>query len=339
MRTRRLYGGRILLAIAFAAAAASSGWSEKKDLSTAGETSEAGGRDIEPCTVLDETDRTVTTVSADGGRVVLDKNPERAVILMNSLLDLWYMAGGSAVGRGEGDTNVPEEASGVTVVGHVANPVLERILSLQPDLVILSETITDQLRLLEPLNENSVQTIVIPYDTYDDFLRITELFIRLNSGGEQERAKVADIRGEVDRIVASVPEVPEPPRVLILFASMGAIMAERSSSHTGAMVRALGGLNIADIPSFGTSDLVPFSIELVVAEDPDVVLVVTMGDLNAIRGMMARSIESNEAWSGVRAVRDGRVHYLPNYYFLYKPNERYPQAFSYLADILYPGEL
>jgi iron complex transport system substrate-binding protein len=293
-------------------------------------------RSLQPCTVLEESDASVTTVSGDGRTVVIDKSPDRVVVLMNSLLDLWYLSGGTAVGRVEGDTNVPEQAAEIQIVGHVANPVLERILKLEPQLAILSGTITNQLELLKPLAENGVQTIVIPYDTYDDFLRISELFIRLN-GDEAARAAVDEVREGVERVVASVPADADHPTALVLFASMGAIMAESSKSHTGQMVQRLGGVNIAEAPALGGADMIPFSMELVVAGDPEVVLIVTMGDINAIKGMIARDVEKNEAWAGISAVRSGRVHYLPNYYFLYKPNERYPEAFAYLAKILYPG--
>jgi iron complex transport system substrate-binding protein len=322
---------------AAALAAAALAMASKQEESLHRERAARPGGEVQPCTVLDETPETVTTLSGDGREVVLRKNPGRTIILMNSLLDLWYLSGGTAVGRVQGSTNVPEQAADIAVLGHVANPVLERILSLNPDLVILSGTITDQLKLLEPLEENGIQNIVIPYDTYEDFLRISDLFIRLNGPSPSVRGKIASIEREVQHIAASVPRDAEQPRVLILFASMGTIMAERSAGHTGAMVRDLGGVNIADDPSFGRAGMIPFSMELIVAGNPEVVLIVTMGDLGAIKGMINRSIESNEAWAGIEAVRNGRVHYLPNYYFLYKPNEQYPEAFAYLADILYPG--
>jgi iron complex transport system substrate-binding protein len=38
----------------------------------------------------------------------------------------------------------------------------------------------------------------------------------------------------------------------------------------------------------------------------------------------------------LRAVRDGRVHYLPKSLFLFKPNAAYPEAVRYLAAIFYP---
>jgi iron complex transport system substrate-binding protein len=72
-------------------------------------------------------------------------------------------------------------------------------------------------------------------------------------------------------------------------------------------------------------------------EDPDVILVTTMGDAEEIRDRALKDFTESEAWKSLRAVREGRLYFLPNDLFLYKPNSRFPEAFAALADRLYPG--
>jgi iron complex transport system substrate-binding protein len=62
-----------------------------------------------------------------------------------------------------------------------------------------------------------------------------------------------------------------------------------------------------------------------------------MGDVEKCRARVKEDIESNQAWASLRAVREGNVHYLPKDLYIYKPNERYPEAVENLAKILYPG--
>ena len=41
-------------------------------------------------------------------------------------------------------------------------------------------------------------------------------------------------------------------------------------------------------------------------------------------------------WKSLQAVKNNRVHFLPGDLFLYMPGPRYPEAFRYLAKLLYP---
>ena len=51
---------------------------------------------------------------------------------------------------------------------------------------------------------------------------------------------------------------------------------------------------------------------------------------------MADTFESNPAWTGLSAVRNGRYVLLPRDLFHYKPNARWGERYAYLAKILYP---
>ena len=80
-----------------------------------------------------------------------------------------------------------------------------------------------------------------------------------------------------------------------------------------------------------------FSFERLLVENPDVILVVTMGDAEALKEKFRREIMSQEAWKALKAEKEKRVHFLPADLFLYQPGTRYPEAFRYLAKLLYPG--
>jgi iron complex transport system substrate-binding protein len=105
------------------------------------------------------------------------------------------------------------------------------------------------------------------------------------------------------------------------------------------MAAMLNGVNVVE--KFGHNiggNRLPFSMERLVMENPDIIFVTTMGDSAKFRVRMKKEIMSDPVWKSLRAVKNGNVHFLPNALFLYKANEHYDQAFLYLAKLLYPQE-
>lgn len=83
--------------------------------------------------------------------------------------------------------------------------------------------------------------------------------------------------------------------------------------------------------------MTPYSLEKLVAADPDMVLVVTMGsNLEDVEKRLRKDVQSNPAWASLRAVKEGRVAFLPSELFQLNPGLKYPAAFEYLAKTVYP---
>ena len=76
-------------------------------------------------------------------------------------------------------------------------------------------------------------------------------------------------------------------------------------------------------------------MEAIVAADPDVILVTTMGDEEKAVANFEDTLQADPAWRSLRAVQDGRVYMLDKALFHYKPNERWAESYETLADILY----
>ena len=288
--------------------------------------------------IKNETDDRLVVFDADGNEVTLTKRPDRAIINYTSMLGLWYLAGGRAVGRPDtrGLKGVPEGAWDIETTGHVANPNLEKIISLEPDFVVLSGTMDIQRRIKEVLDQYEVENILLNYEHYHDFLNILDLFVRIVDEDGVVESLVPGIQTEVGRIIDSCRGF-DPPRFLSLFASTRDVLVELNDSHTARIAAMLGGENIAGAvtPRRGQKRI-NLSMERIVQAQPEVILVTVMGDMTEIQDKMKEDLAVDQAWKGLDAVREGRVHYLPNDLFLYKPNERFPEAFTYIAELLYP---
>jgi iron complex transport system substrate-binding protein len=288
--------------------------------------------------IIGETENTVTILDSFQQEIVLTKRPQRVIVQYTSMLGVWYMAGGKVVGRPatRSERGVPAAAMEVETTGHVANPNVEKMLSLAPDLVVLSGSMEVHGRIKEVFDQNGIENISLDYENYDDFVRILDLFVRLNGKEELTNNPVPVMQDEVNRIVG-MHNNGRGPTFLSLFASSRDVSVELNGSHTAYIASMLGGRNIAEgAASRLNRTRVTLSLERIVEAQPEVILVTVMGELSQIKERMSQEFESSPAWNGLEAVRTGSVHYLPYDLFLYKPNERFPEAFQFIADLLYP---
>lgn len=290
-----------------------------------------------PDFILEETDNAVKYKDPLGNEVEISKKPKRVVVLQNSILDLWYLAGGEAIGRVSGTTNVPEEAMDIEIVGKGFTPNTEKLLALKPDLVVMSATSKSHKEFKNILDENNIQSVYVNtnYEPYKQFKNVLYLFSAINDTKDMFNEKIGNVEKEVNDLVAKI-ENEEKPKVLVAFSTTKSISTELPTSLTGEMVDILKAQNIVKDTKVEGAVKVDFSIERIIEQDPDIILITTMGDMTKVEKRIKEDLEANEAWASLRAVKEGKVYQLPKDMFTYKPNARYPEAFEYLAKILYP---
>ncbi len=278
---------------------------------------------------------TISIMDGLGKQVVLKKNPKRVVCLYTSYLDLWDLAGGKVVGRSEGSENVPEAAKSVDTVGLQNEPNVEKILALQPDLVIMSSGISSQVSLIPMFEKNNIQCLALDYIDFGDYLNMLKIFTDLTGNKEAYKAKGLDVKEKVESIIARVPK-DKKPSVLLLFGTSKSVSARLPDTTVGRMLEELGTENIAYDPGLKVEEMKIFSMEKVIEKDPDFIFVQTMGNAAEAQERIKKDVESNPAWGSLTAVKEGRYILLPKDLFLFKPNERYAEAYEELAKLLYP---
>lgn len=306
-------------------------------LSITGITSCSGGSDkpvnLKP-KIIKETATHIEYSEYSGKIIKIRKKPKRVVILFSSLLDLWYFSGGKAIARVEGKINVPKAAENIEIVGTLGNPNLEKIISLKPDLVIINREMRNQRKIESFLRTSKIQFIEFSYINYHDFLFIADLFFRIN-GNNKSLSKIEKIRNEVNSIIAKCPD-SNNPLAMITFASSNNVTAELPAGDTGTILSMLKGRNIATKSPINQGSRVDLSIEKITVMNPDIMLVKMMGKQEKVKAKLDSYFKNNSSLKEIKAIKENRIYYLPRKYFMYKPNARYPEAFRYLAEILYP---
>jgi iron complex transport system substrate-binding protein len=226
----------------------------------------------------------------------------------------------------------PEAAVSIPTlaVSHSVGPNLEQLVAADPDLVILSPTFARFTDTIEDATEAPV--LVYRIDAIADVPAKARTFGRLI--GKPERGAALAQRMH-ERIAAITPPADvQGPEVFALFGTPQAFFAFLPDSYLGSMVEHLGGTLITEgSPAANLStQLTPFSMEYLIEADPDVILMVHHGPA----GEMVDELREHPAWSGLTAVREGRVHRVSQWLFMMHPGPRANEALNVLRPLLYP---
>ncbi|TJX13526.1 ABC transporter substrate-binding protein [Tissierella creatinini] len=282
------------------------------------------------------TEDNVSFVDGSGEEVSIHKNPKRVVVLFSSFLDIWTKNGGELIGMVEDTSGSPIPGTeGVETVGRTGAISLEKIISLEPDLVILSSNTSSQMEMVPSLKQNNIPVIAFDYKFKEDYYKMVKLFTAINEREDLYEENVLAIEKEIQEIVEKTSE-EKPKKVFLMFASSKSLEARGSNSTVGEIFADLNAVNITDESGVPFEDQ-SFSMEKLIEEDPEYIFVITMGsDMEKVQDKIKADAESNPAWASLSAVKNNKYIFLPKELFTYKANERYAEAYEYVAKILYP---
>lgn len=275
----------------------------------------------------------VSFTDALGQTVTVDR-PERVSVVMGSFAETWMLAGGELAGvtqdaYDERSLVLPET---VTNLGSMKTPSMELLIALQPDFIILSSKVAEHVALRDTLSSMGVTSAYFEVESFEQYLSMLKICTDITGRADLYEQNGTAVRAQIDAAIAKSEGKPSSTVLYIRAFSTGA-NAKGSDNMTGAMLRDLGCVNIADSDESLLEDL---SMEKIIQEDPDYIFVATMGAssekaLEAIK----ESYQSNPAWKDLSAVKNDRYIVLPKDLFHYKPNARWGESYGMLADILY----
>ena len=259
---------------------------------------------------------------------------DRVVSLYGSFAEAWTLAGGTLVGTTSDAVEERGLALGeeVAIIGSVKSPALEEVLAAAPDFVILSADTAAQVELHDALVDAGAPHAYYRVDTFEDYLEMMEQFCALTGREDLYEKNALEVERQIEGVRA-LTAGEEQPSVLLLRAYATGVKAKGADQLAGAILADLGADNLVERYQ---SLLEELSMEEILAADPDVILIVTMGDEAEALAYLEANFESNPAWAGLTAVKNDRVEVLPKELFHYKPNARWGESYAYLAKILYP---
>jgi len=266
-------------------------------------------------TVTDDLQRTVT----------LPASARRIVSLAPSITESLFAIGAGEQVVGVTDyCNFPPEATRRQHVGGMITPSIETIVSLKPDLILVSmegNLREDFLRLVDL----HAPVVVTNPRTLDDIAHSLHLLGTLTGHTDQADSLVRHLTGQRQRILERISARRQ--RVL-MFVSLQPLIAVGAGTFLHDLLTCAGASNLAA----HTGMTYPaYSREAMTAEDPDVLLI-----LSDALPVLERVTALFPEWARLTAVQKGRV-FLVNADLVSRPGPRAVDGLELLVSLIQTG--
>lgn len=263
-----------------------------------------------------------------GREVTINEVPQRIISFGPNITEILFALGLEEKVVGVSDfSDYPEAAKEIAKVGNAFSPSLEKIVELEPDLVLTVE----HEQLNAELEALGLTFLILEPRDIDGILDDIELVGKITDTEKAADDLVTEMRDSISRITALVEDAPE---VSVFFIVDGTDLTSPwtvgPTSFIHALITMAGGENIA---MAAAGDWVQFSIEQVVSADPDIIIIQTM--TGGIPTVSKEVLEQNAAWREMTAVKEDEIYFI-NGDLVSRPGPRITQGLEGLAEIIHP---
>ncbi len=285
-----------------------------------------------PCLSIAEGDEATkypfTFVDNLGREVTLPSVPQRIVSIGPANTEILF-----AIGAGEWVVGVdrfsdyPPAAKQLEQVGGLISPAFDKVVALNPDLVIVGISIDrDSIDKLASLGLN---VALIAPSNLNDIYKAIQLIGQMTHRQSQSEKVVADMQARVKAVRAVVAKIPKEQRLRVFYELWhDPLRSAGPGSFIHDLMEMAGGINIAG----DTKTPWPhFSLETLVARDPQAIFITRKESLQELKD------GHRKLWSGLAAVRTSRI-YLLNGDEISRPGPRSVRALEAIVRALYPEQ-
>lgn len=270
-----------------------------------------------PLTLTDDEQATVT-IPAEPKRIV-SLTPATTELLFE--LDL----GDRVVGRVQDVSLYPPEAGPIPEVATFGAVDVEKIVGLEPDLVVAGGNNFNPPESVARLRTLGIPVLVVYASDVEGVFRDLELTARAVGRATEGSALVADLRGVFGTVASATKDVARP-RVFYEIDATGAIYGPADKSFLAEMIRLAGG----DPITTGSADKFDIPLERLIAADPQIIL---LGD--SAYGVTAEQVAGRAGWNVMAAVRDAGIRPIDDV-VVTRPGPRLGEGLLSLVEAIHP---
>ncbi|NWF99304.1 MAG: ABC transporter substrate-binding protein [Nitrospirae bacterium] len=246
--------------------------------------------------------------------------PQRIISLAPSITEELYLLG--IENRIIGVTTYCKKPIQAQKVGTIIEVNIEKVISLQPDLVLATSLTNPKAK--EKLKNLGIKVITFP--SAKNFREICEQFLELGKiVGREKKAEEIVYRAKktVSSLKQKVKELPKP-KVLVQVGAKPLWVAPEDS-FVNDLIESAGGINIVVDSKTGL-----YSREEVLKQNPDVIIITTMG----IVGKEEKKIW--QKYKTISAVRNNRIYIVDSDRFCSPTPVSFVDTLKEMVNILHP---
>jgi iron complex transport system substrate-binding protein len=269
-----------------------------------------------PFTFLDDNKREITLTSA----------PKRIISIGPANTEILFAIGAEQLLVGvDRYSDYPEAAKKIERVGGLLSPFFDKIVALNPDLVIVGTSTHPEI--MDKLVALNLRVASIAPKNLDKIYQRIELFGQICDKSAEADQVVRQMKDRVKSVREVVEIIPKSERKTVFYEVWyDPLQSAGPGSFIHALIELGGGINIAGDAKTAWP---LFSLETVVARNPQVIFTTRKKSVTEL-------LEGHrKAWNRISAVEAKRVYQL-NGDEISRPGPRIVRALEAMAQRLYP---
>jgi iron complex transport system substrate-binding protein len=244
----------------------------------------------------------ITLTDQMGREVTIEKLPERIISLAPSNTEILFTLGLEDRIVGVTDfCDYPEAAKSKEKIGGFSEPNIEKIISLQPDLILATSMHQKPVEELEKLN---VPSVVLDPKDFEDVFTSIEIIGKATGQDDKAAAIVGDLKARVKDVDDKVIKLTEDERPKVYYEIWPSpITTAGPGTFVNDIMQRAGGENIAKDAKKAYPQ---YSQEMIVAKNPDIIIFSHHGSSN----QSAEDILNRQGWESIEAIKNNKVFYV-----------------------------
>lgn len=262
-----------------------------------------------------------------GRKNIIKKIPERIISLSPSNTEILYVLGLEDKLVGVTDyCDYPETAKSKEKVGGYDKPNIEKIISLEPDLVLATSA---HQKPVEQMEKFDIPSIVIEPDNIDEMLESVMLIGKATGSAEYSKKIVLKLKQRLKRVDEKVANISDEERPKVYYELWHTpIMTVGPGTFVNDIINRAGGENIA---SDANKDYPQYSQEEILAKDPDIIIFSYHGKSQQSKD----DILERPGWENINAIKNNNV-YCVDEDILLRPTPRLIDGLERIAEVIHP---
>lgn len=275
-----------------------------------------------------EVDETIAVTDQMGREVVLEGAPARIVSLSPSNTEVAFALGlGDRLVGVTDFCNYPPEAEEKESIGGFAGPNIERIVELEPGLVLASTIHREEVPRLEELG---LAVLVVESATLIELYASISLIAEITGVEAAGQSLIASMQSRIAAVEDIVGTVDPGERIPVYYEVYSdPLMSAGRDTFINEIITLAGGTNI-----FGdVEESYPqISAEVVAERQP---MVIFFPDYHGTADLVFDNMAGRPGWESVPAVINNRIYAISDDTFA-RPGPRVVEAIEEAARLLYP---
>jgi iron complex transport system substrate-binding protein len=265
-----------------------------------------------------------------GREIVIEKEVQRIISLAPAITEIIYALGlEDKLVAVSSACDYPEAALNKEDVGRIDEPNLEKIISLEPDLVI-AESVS-RIEGLKRLTELGIKNIGFKPGSINDTIDMIDdisYLISAQSAGAELTAEMEKEHQRLKKIVAKKLENSERRRVFYEIWSDPLYTAGRGT-FIDSLIEAAGGYNVG---REAQGSWPTYNMESLIAADPEIYI---SSQHSSLQDLTIEKLKQKKIFREISAFKNDRL-YLVNQDLVNRPSPRIIEGYKELIKAIFP---